>query len=68
MRDKNHNLIQNFIKRSGYSYEVKDIINGYKNRLNGYYNSFSMNICIDYLEKEIKALLITKDKGGYDDE
>ena len=50
---KSHRKIREFIKNRGYSYSVSDVLKGYQKRLDGYYNSYTMNDCLDNLEKEI---------------
>ena len=50
--------VRAFIKMRGYSYHVGDVVEGYYKRLEGYYNSHTMNDCIDHLEDELKELMI----------
>lgn len=55
--NKSHCKIRKFIERRGYSYSVTDVLNGYQKRKDGYYNSFTMNDCIDKLEREIESVI-----------
>lgn len=49
---ESHRKIKEFIKNRGYSYSVSDVLKGYRKRLDGYYNSYTMNDCLDNLERE----------------
>lgn len=54
----NRNVIEDFIKRCGYTYKVDDILESYqKYYIHGYYVSHTMGICIENLKNEIKSLL-----------
>ena len=55
--NKSHYKIKKFIESRGYSYTVTDVLSGYQKRKNGYYNSFTMNDCIDNLEREIEIVI-----------
>lgn len=57
IRNEPYAKIDKFIKDSGYTYTVKDVLEGYKERMNGYYVSCTMGICIRHLEEEIRALI-----------
>lgn len=52
-----YKTVKKFIKERGYSYHVGDVVEGYYKRLEGYYNSYTMNDCIDHLEDELKQLM-----------
>jgi len=56
IRNENYFKIEKFIKDSGYTYTVKDVLEDYKKHMNGYYVSCTMGICIRHLEEEIRAL------------
>ena len=50
-------FIRVHIDESGYTYNsVNDIMQGYKKRLENYYNSYTMNIMIDDCEESLKIL------------
>lgn len=49
--------VKAFIKQRGYSYHVGDVVTGYYKRLEGFYNSYTMNDCIDNLEEDLKELM-----------
>lgn len=49
--------VKAFIKMRGYSYHVGDVVVGYYKRLEGYYNSYTMNDCLDNLEDDLKELM-----------
>lgn len=55
--NESHRKIREFIEQRGYTYNVNDILKGYQERKNGYYNSFTMNDCIDNLETEIEDVI-----------
>ncbi|WP_342512813.1 hypothetical protein MKY34_19735 [Sporosarcina sp. FSL K6-1522] len=55
--NESHYKIRKFIERRGYSYSVTDVLSGYQKRKDGYYNSFTMNDCIDNLEREIESVI-----------
>lgn len=55
--NKSHRKIREFIKERGYTYSVTDILQGFQKRKDGYYNSFTMNDCIDNLEREIEDVI-----------
>lgn len=48
--------VHNFIKENNYTYEVKDLVDGLKKRKEGYYNSYTMNHCLDNLTSHIEVL------------
>lgn len=52
-------VIENFIKKHGYTYTVEDILESYqKYWINNYYTSYTMTHCIENLQVEIMNLLI----------
>lgn len=57
MKNKSYEIIKNYIKDRGYSYNVQNVLDEYKKYINGYYVSFTMKDCIENLENEIKDLL-----------
>lgn len=52
--------IRKFINLRGYSYGVEDIINSYRESLNGYYVSYTAGDCIKNLGDELKEILKLK--------
>lgn len=51
-------VIERFINKNGYTYKVQDILESYQDKfLKGYYVSYTMGICIENLENEIRHLL-----------
>ncbi|WP_339233860.1 hypothetical protein [Oceanobacillus sp. FSL W7-1281] len=56
MESQSHRKIREFIKKRGYSYSVTDVLNGYIKRLDGFYNSYTMNDCLDNLEQECEEV------------
>lgn len=48
--------IKKYIEQSKYTYDIGDIFEGAIKRKRGYYNSFTMNNCLDNLEKELEIL------------
>ena len=48
--------VSNFLKENDYTYEITDLIEGLKKRKEGYYNSHTMNHCLDSLTKNIEIL------------
>ena len=63
MVDKNKNdytqLIQNYIDKCKYSWKVEDVINGYKQKQNGSYVSFTMEDCIKNVGEYVKYWIKT---------
>jgi hypothetical protein len=57
IRNEPYFKIDKFIKDSGYTYTVKDVLDEYKKHMDGFYVSCTMGICIRHLEDEIKQLL-----------
>ena len=49
-------IVSNFLKENDYTYEITDLIEGLKKRKEGYYNSHTMNHCLDSLTKNIEIL------------
>ena len=62
IRNEPYFKINKFIKESGYTYTVKNVLDGYKDRKNGYYLSYTMDICVKNLKIEIEELLKDVDK------
>ncbi|WP_017797588.1 hypothetical protein [Oceanobacillus kimchii] len=54
---ESHRKIREFINKRGYSYNVMDVLRGYQKRLDGYYNSYTMNDCLDHLERECEEVI-----------
>lgn len=48
--------IEKFLRLRGYSYAVQDVIEGFSQKMNGCYVSYTMNDCIKNLETELKSL------------
>lgn len=48
--------IENFIKKNGYTYDAKDLIDGLKKRKDGQYNSYTMGHCLDNLTASLEIL------------
>jgi len=57
IRNEPYFKIDKFIKDSGYTYTVKAVLDGYEDRKNGYYLSYTMDICVRHLENEIRELI-----------
>lgn len=55
--NESHQKIREFIEKRGYSYNVNDVLKGYQKRKEGWYNSFTMNDCLDNLEREIEEVI-----------
>lgn len=55
--NESHRKIREFIEQRGYSYNVNDILKGYQKRKDGYYNSYTMNDCLENLETEIEDVI-----------
>lgn len=53
----NREVIEGFIKASGYTYNVEDILDGYKRYMNDEYVSYSMERCISELSLNLDAIL-----------
>jgi hypothetical protein len=56
LSDKPYEAIEHFIKEYGYTYTVNDVIEGYKKHKQGLYNSYTMNICIQKLQKYLNLI------------
>ena len=54
--------VKKFINMRGYTYSVKDVIEGYMNKKQGFYISYTMNDCVNNLEKELMSLV--DENGG----
>lgn len=55
--NESYRKIKEFIEARGYSYSVNDVLRGYQQRKEGWYNSFTMNDCLNNLEKEIEEVI-----------
>lgn len=51
-----YNKIEKFIRLRGYSYSVENVKEGYLQKKNNYYISFTMKDCVTHLEKELDEL------------
>ncbi len=57
-KPKAHDIIEKFIKEEGYTYKVENILDSYqKYWIKKAYTSYTMTICCQKLENQIKTLL-----------
>ena len=48
--------ISSFLKENGYTYKIPDLKEGLRKRKEGYYNSYTMDHCLDNLTESIEVL------------
>lgn len=60
LSDKPRKAIEHFIKERGYTYSVKDVIDGYDRYKRKCYISYTMSDCIKNLKKPLKLIFDNK--------
>jgi hypothetical protein len=52
--------IEKFIQLRGYSYSVEDVFEGFVQKMNGYYVSYTMKDCVENLSSELKSINVAQ--------